>query len=80
MLIVSIILEAAVAMLAILAARKRTPYLYGLGFTFAIYVLYDLARLAQVDVEEGFLSLLFLIATLSALVAVWGLYREPTAK
>jgi hypothetical protein len=43
-------------------------------------VLYDLARLAQVDVEEGFLSLLFLIATLSALVAVWGLYREPTAK
>ena len=45
MLILSITLEAAVAVLAILAARKRTPYLYGLAFTFAIYVLYDLARL-----------------------------------
>jgi hypothetical protein len=80
MLILSITLEAAVAVLAILAARKRTPYLYGLAFTFAIYVLYDLARLAQVDVEEGVLSVLFLIATVSALVAVWGLYREPTTK
>ena len=45
MLILSITLEAAVAVLAILAARKRTPYLYGLAFPFAIYVLYDLARL-----------------------------------
>jgi hypothetical protein len=42
--------------------------------------LYDLARLAQIDVEEGILSILFLIATASALVAVWGLYREPTTK
>ena len=80
MLILSITLEAAVAVLAILAARKRTPYLYGLAFTFAIYVLYDLAQLAQVDVEEGVLSVLFLIATVSALVAVWGLYRESTTK
>jgi hypothetical protein len=80
MLILSIILEGAVAILAILAARKRTPYLYGLAFTFAIYVLYDLAQLAQVDVEEGILSVLFLIATVSALIAVWGLYREPITK
>jgi hypothetical protein len=76
MLILSITLEAAVAILAVLAARKRSPYFYGLAFTFGIYVLYDLARLMQVNVEEGVLSVLFLVATVSALISVWGLYRD----
>lgn len=76
MLIVSIVLEAAVAVLALLAGRKRNPYIYGLAFTFAAYVVYDLARLADVHVQGGVLSGLFLLATLSALVAVWGLYRK----
>ena len=48
MLVISIILEAAVAILAILAAaRKGNPYIYGLAFTFGAYVLYDLARLFE---------------------------------
>jgi len=34
MLVTSIILEAAVAIVAILAARKGKPYIYGLAFTF----------------------------------------------
>jgi len=76
MLIVSIVLEAAVAFLAILAARKGKPYVYGLAFTFAIYVLYDLARFLHMDVQEGALSALFLLATISALIAMWGLYRK----
>ena len=76
MLILSIILEAAVAILAVLAARKRSPYFYGLALTFGLYVLYDVARMMQINVQEGLLSVLFLIATVSALVAVWGLYRE----
>jgi hypothetical protein len=76
MLVVSIVLEAAVAVVAILAARKRSPYFYGLALTFGIYVLYDLARKMQINVQEGVLSALFLIASLSALVGVWGLYRN----
>ncbi len=76
MLIVSIILEAAVAVIAVLAARQRRPYLYGLAFTFAAYVLYDVARLMQWPVEGALLSGLFLLATLTALFAVWALYRE----
>jgi hypothetical protein len=28
------------------------------------------------DVQEGALSALFLLATISALIAVWGLYKE----
>src|SRR6516225_979354 len=76
MLVTSIILEAAVAIVAILAARKGKPYIYGLAFTFGAYVLYDLARLLQWDVQGGVLSGLFLLATITALIAVWGLYRE----
>jgi len=76
MLVVSIVLEAAVAVIAVLAARKGKPYVYGLAVTFAIYVLYDLARLLRWDVEGGALSALFLLATISALIAVWGLYRK----
>jgi hypothetical protein len=80
MLIISIILEAAVAVIAALAARAGRPYLYGLCFTFAAYVLYDLARLLQWPVEGLMLSVLFLLATITALLAVWGLYREGRGK
>ena len=67
MLIVSIVLEACVAAVAVLAARQgRRPYLYGLAFTFAAYVLYDLARLLQWPVEGPLLSGLFLLASLTA--------------
>jgi hypothetical protein len=47
MLIVSIALEAAVAVLAVLAARRGKPHIYGLAFTFGAYVLYDLARITS---------------------------------
>jgi hypothetical protein len=76
MLIISIILEAAVMAIAILAASDGRPYMYGLAFTFSAYVLYDLARFLQWNVEGTLLSGLFLIATASALVSVWGLYKD----
>jgi hypothetical protein len=76
MLIAAIIVECAVAVVAILGAIKGRPHLYGFAFTFAIYVLYDLARLLDWNVGEGVISVLFLLASVSALVAVWGLYRE----
>jgi hypothetical protein len=76
MMLVSIALEAAVAVIAVLAARQGRPHLYGLALTFAIYVLYDLARVRQWTVDATLLSALFLLATVAALVAVWGIYRE----
>jgi hypothetical protein len=76
LLIASILLEVAVAVLAALTARKGPPYLYGLAFTFGVYVLYDLGRLLGWNVERGILSVLFLLASASALAAVWGLYRD----
>ena len=41
-----------------------------------MYVLYDVARVLGVNVQEGILSVLFLLASLSALIAAWGLYQE----
>lgn len=76
MLTISIILEAAVAAIAVLAARNGRPYVYGLAFTFAAYVLYDVARLMQWAVEGPLLSALFLLASITALVAVVGLWGE----
>ena len=76
MLIISIILEVAVMIVAVLAARQGRPYMYGLAFTFGAYVFYDLARYLQWSVEGPLLSGLFLIASTSALVAVWGLYKD----
>jgi hypothetical protein len=76
LLVVSIALEVAVAIVAVLAALTGRPYLYGLALTFGIYVLYDLGRLLGFDVEQGVLSVLFLVASASALYAVWGLYRD----
>ena len=76
LLIASISLEVAVAVIAAVAAMKGLPYLYGLAFTFAVYVLYDSGRLLGWNVEAGVLSVLFLLASASALYAVWGIYRE----
>ena len=59
-----------------LAALKGRPYLYGLAFTFAVYVLYDLGRLLGWHAEGGILSVLFLLASASALYVVWSLYKE----
>jgi hypothetical protein len=76
LLTVSIALELAVAIVAAIAASKGRPYLYGLAFTFALYVLYDAVQLLGWNVEKGVLSVLHLLASASALYAVWGLYRE----
>jgi hypothetical protein len=76
LLIVSIIVEAAVAVIAILVAWRGRPYIYGLTFTYAAYVFYDFARWLGWNVEGSPYAVLFLLASISALIAVWGLYRD----
>ena len=76
LLVVSIALEVAVAVIAALAAGKGRPYLYGRALTFAIKVLYDMGRPLGWEVEKGFVAVLFVVASASALIAVWCLYRD----
>jgi len=80
LLVISILLEASIAVIAVLAARQGRPYIYGLAFTFLAYVIYDLARFMQWPVEGPLLSCLFLFASVSALVAGWALYRHAAGK
>jgi hypothetical protein len=72
----SILLEAVVAVLFILAAQKNKSYLYGLALTFGIYVYYDLSRLLAWTVSDSLLSILFFVATVSALWSAWGIYKK----
>ena len=71
-----IILEAVVAAMAVLAALQGRPYLYWLAFTFSAYAAYDLARLLQWPVDATLASGLFLLATITALITVVGLYMD----
>lgn len=76
MLIAAIVLEALVSVLAFLAALKGRPSLFGFAFTFGFFVFYDGARLMQVNVQEGLLSVLFLLAAAAALASMWDVYRR----
>jgi hypothetical protein len=74
--LISIILEAAIALLLFLAAFRGRPYLYGLTLTFAIYVWYDLARYLDWTINPDLLSGVFFVATLGALYSAWSLYKR----
>ena len=73
---VSIAIEVLVVLAAILlAVRKGRPYGWLIALTFAIYVIYDSARFTGAALSGDLLAVLFLIASASALGAVWMMYR-----
>ncbi len=74
--ITSIVIEGLIALLSAFAAFRGRSYMYGLAFTFAIYVFYDLTKLYGWGVPSLALSVIFLVATLSALASVWQIYRR----
>ncbi|MFA5413510.1 MAG: hypothetical protein WC348_03145 [Patescibacteria group bacterium] len=74
--LISIAIEGLVALLSAVAAFRGRSYMYGLAFTFAIYVFYDLAKLYGWGVPQNVLSVIFLVATLSALASVWQISRR----
>jgi hypothetical protein len=76
---VSILIEAAIVVIAcLLGARRRMKWGWFLAATFAIYVLYDTARLLALDISPDILAVVFFIASVSALCAVWLAYfAEP---
>jgi len=74
--LISIALEGLVALLSAVAAFRGRSYMYGLVFTFAIYVFYDLTKLYGWGVPQNALSIIFLVATLSALASVWQIFRR----
>jgi hypothetical protein len=74
--IVSIALEGLVALISAVAAFRGRSYMYGFAFTFAIYVFYDLAKFYGWGVPQNALSIIFFVATLSALASVWRISKR----
>lgn len=75
--LLSILLEAVVAVLGImLAIGKKKMYGWFIALTFALYVIYDLANLQVLNVSEDALYMTFFVATLSILWAVWNIFLE----
>jgi hypothetical protein len=73
----SIIIEVIVAILgAMIFFQKKKKYGLGIFLTFAIYVFYDFAKLVGYSVSSDVLYAIFFVATVSALVAVWMIYKE----
>jgi hypothetical protein len=75
--ILSIALEAGAVVLAVVIAIKRkllAGWLFAL--TFAIYVIYDSARLTGTNLPDTSLQVAFFVASLSALGALWLLFRK----
>ena len=74
--LISIFLEAVIAILFFLSALREKKYLYGLTFTFAVYVFYDLNNMFGFAVSPQSVSYLFFAATLTAFWSAQGVYRK----
>ena len=74
---ISIVLEAVIVIISLLAAIiKKRDYCYGFALTFAIYVFYDTVKLMNINTFDYIIYPAFFIATVSALWAVWMIYKE----
>lgn len=72
---ISILLEVIITILFIKVALRGVTHVWGLALAFGIYVFYDLARELAWDVG-AFTTWAFLVATLGALYAAHGMYKQ----
>ena len=73
----TILLEAVVAALGVmLAISKKKMYGWCIAVTFVLYVVYDLANLLAWNISLDTLYMIFFVATISILWAVWNIFLE----
>ena len=74
---ISIFIEALIVILGLLIVfKKKKIYGWGIFLTFLIYVFYDSAKLMNWSIPEWILIASFLLASVSALLSVWTIYKE----
>ncbi|MFA5651958.1 MAG: hypothetical protein WC933_01185 [Candidatus Paceibacterota bacterium] len=73
---ISIGLEFIIGVIATIIAFKGRGYMFGLAFTFFVYVFYDLSKIFYFGMIDSIMPILFLLATLAALVSVCGIYKR----
>jgi hypothetical protein len=71
----SIIIEAIIVVLSLFIA-KRKSYGYFLALTFLVYVFYDTTNLFSWGIPAILTEILFFIASLSALTAIYIIFNE----
>ncbi len=77
----SIVIELLISILGLLIVFKRKKiYGWGIALTFLIYVFYDSAKIMDWRIPSNLLYSLFFIGTISALLAVFSIYREGKKK
>ncbi|HPX72320.1 MAG TPA: hypothetical protein PLV96_01980 [Methanoregulaceae archaeon] len=72
---VSISIEVVICIIAIrIGLVKKKIYGWFIALTFGIYVVYNIVKYLDASFSPNVVSIIFLIATLSMLYAVWTLY------
>jgi len=73
---ISILIELAIAVLGLVMISKKKIYGWFFLITFGIYVFYDFIKLQGISVGSDVLYVSFFIATLSALILAWKVYKK----
>lgn len=74
---ISILLEVFVVILGImLVVGKKKMYGWCIALTFVLYILYDLLNLLSLHISQDSRVILFFIATISILWAIWNIFLE----
>jgi hypothetical protein len=72
----SILIELAVAILGLLIwIQKKKAYGALILLTYVLYMVWDISKLWALAIPELVLRLLFAVASISILLAVWKLYK-----
>lgn len=75
--LIAVLVECAVTVLSVLiAVRNKKVYGWFIAVTFALFVLFDIARIFLLPLSNEVHALIFLVACGSMLYAVWLLYKE----
>jgi hypothetical protein len=69
-------MEFAIGIVATITAIKGRKYMFGLAFTFFVYVLYDFSKFYSLATANDFLPILFFLATISAFWSIWNIYKQ----
>lgn len=76
----SLFFEVLVLLLGIgLAVARKKVYGWGIALTFGLYVIYDATRFFSIPLPPDILGIIFFVASLSILWAVWTLWKEGSS-
>ena len=73
---ISILIELVIAILGIIMVFNKKNYGWFFLITFGIYVFYDFIKMVGIEINLDLLYVSFFIATLSALILTWKVYKQ----